>query len=157
MNMTITPLHEDRIPEVVANMCDADRLELQRLGAESPEVAIRDSIKFSGDVRMIHWGGQARSVFGVSRYMGDEFPPECVPGIPWLVGDYPPLSIHKEFIRASVKVIEGWAEEYDVLFNVVDADHWRALRWLSFLGFKPMRLNHINQYPFIEMVKLCAS
>lgn len=133
------------MPALAERLCKEDLLELDRSGWSNPLEALRFSAQSSKEVFTAHWDGRIAAVFGISSYRGSE-----ILGVPWMLGAPVPLRHAREFLSISNTVIKRWRDMYPSLFNMVDADHTRAQRWLMSLGFVPLTVHDVNGYPFIE-------
>ena len=80
-------------------------------------------------------------------------------GAIWLLATPEINRIRFSFLRESRKVVNLLNQKYKILWNYVDCRNDLHLRWLKWCGFSFLRkINHgVNQKPFYEFVKLCAT
>ena len=80
-------------------------------------------------------------------------------GLIWLLATPEIKRIRFSFLRESRQVVELLNKKYRLLWNYVDCRNELHLRWLKWCGFKFLRkLNYgVNQKPFYEFIKICAT
>jgi hypothetical protein len=133
------------IDYIAAHMCAEDVAELEASGWSDPLEAIKASIKDSDESFIASWHGKPQCVFGVGPYPKDD-----ALGVPWMLSTGRYGGVEREFMQVSRKWISEIEPGYGCLFNFVDARHVRAQRWLSALGFEPMKSHEFNNHQFIE-------
>lgn len=94
---------------------------------------------------MACWDGLPQAVCGVA-----DFTLDTDMGVPWMLSTGPRGRIARAFVEESRRFIAEWSPMYTALFNLVDARHLRAQRWLMALGFLPYKVHDCNGFPFIE-------
>ena len=77
----------------------------------------------------------------------------------WLLATPEIKRIRFSFLRESRKVVKLLNKKYRLLWNYVDCRNELHLRWLKWCGFTFLRKIKygVNQKPFYEFVKLCAT
>ncbi len=148
--ITFSSIRPLLIPEVAAKLSPAVCSQLERCGFPTADEAIRVFVAASHEAFMASWDGEPQAVFGVVEWPGDR--PKGVPkvGVPWVMSAQPPSGIRMEFMRLAEDIRDRWLQMYPILANDVDAQHVRALHWLSGMGFKPFSTKVRGDYPFIE-------
>lgn len=123
------PTDED-VLELVANILPADRDEILALGYEI-EWAIRNSIATSLEVGAIRADGKLAAITGVcqSNTLGERV-------YPWLVSTPELLRHPRAVVEYSRNILAAWLQVYPHMSNYVDQRHYRAVRWLRWLGAK---------------------
>lgn len=114
-----------------------DRLELARSVGGKPSEVLLHGIEM-GDAWTAYEDNEPICIFGV---VPTETPGT---GVIWMLGT--PLLDRKakELVRRSKQWVEHFQDDYRVLFNYVDCDNTRTLRWLRALGFRERMV--IEQY-----------
>jgi len=73
--------------------------------------------------------GEPVGMFGLVEDPADENR-----AIIWMLGSERLNKVSREVIRDTKYIIDGFLDNYDVLFNHVDARNTKAIRWLRYLG-----------------------
>jgi hypothetical protein len=142
----IKPVRDKYIPELVSNLSDIARADIEDFGRLEAKLA--DEIKGSIFTQVGLWRGQVGCLWGVRKAnLLDRY------GYLWamttnLVEEHPFI-----FARQSKMVIDQMMEEYDCLHGVVRPELKRSIRWLKFLGFEILPLQNLegtNYYPFLR-------
>jgi hypothetical protein len=107
----------------------ADKREVIAATGKSPIVALMASVAMGNSFVAEH-DGEPVAVFGLPII-------SHLPrfGVPWLMGTDTLDDISVTFGRTSVDIIESWMEQVDEMANYVDSRHYRAVKWLQWLGF----------------------
>lgn len=124
----IVPTTPGHIKQVVLNLREADRLEIEALGL-TPLRGIMLSVRTSLWARSLIWDRPV-AIFGVcgTSHFAATLTPWCV-----TTNDVNKRPI--EFMRASRHVMDEYMGTYKHLYNVVDDRHEQSKRWLQRLGF----------------------
>ena len=115
---------------LLADIRDADRLELRRASRRSLDAILRDSFALSEHTYAGLVDDKLVALFGVtplSRLTGY--------GVPWLISTNHMASHGIHVLRHSKRITQIWMREFSILRNYVDADNAAAIRWLKWLGF----------------------
>lgn len=140
---------EGAILEIASRMSAADQAEVMACSGNTPEQAIRESIQLSEVSIVYYQDGRPEAIFGVSPF---------AVGVasPWLLATEEVRKKPREFLHASKYWIASFDDQYGTLFNLVDARHKRAIKWLRYLGFEEVKTHPeygVARIPFIEMVR----
>lgn len=114
---------------------EADRRELLRLsGLPFERDTILQSVFSSRDVTGIFVDDEIAALYGVAPLQEEKS--RCV-GMPWLVAhdDFERKETAVPMMRISRRGIEKWLGEFDLLMNLVDPEHLKAVAYLKRLGF----------------------
>lgn len=122
-----------------------DLAELDAVGMSDPLEALTQSVQMCREAYVACWDGAPQAAFGVADYI-----PNTNYGVPWLLSTGKVGKHAREFMETSRRFIAAWAPMYLAMFNLVDARHLRAQRWLRGLGFEPFKLHSVHGHPFIE-------
>lgn len=171
MSFMCVPVLEDHINIIASSMKEDDKKECLILG-ETPENALRRSIKASWEVKTLLHKGKPIMIYGIGKQndvcgdiskgmiSGEEvskkiFPGEMLSeekdsGIPWALGvpfvfSYRDVGI---FMRMAQGQIRRWQKRSFVLHNYVGCHHQTALKWLSKLGFNIGKKGERELSPF---------
>lgn len=145
MKVTFSAPTAAAIEYIAANMCAEDVAELEASGWPDPLEAIKESLKDSDEAHIASWHGKPQCVFGVAPYAKDD-----ALGVPWMLSTGKFGDAARDFMKVSRRWISQIQPGYGCLFNFVDVRHVRAQRWLSALGFEPMKVHDYNNHQFIE-------
>jgi len=117
------------VKELVANLRDADRLEIMGMHT-SLEAAARYSVERSRYVAAAECDGRLVCIFGVGSMgtLSDT-------GVPWLLGTNEMRHHRRAVLEKSREYVPAMLVLYPVLRNYVDARYTEAVRWLKWLGF----------------------
>lgn len=128
-DVTIRAVRPGDLDELIANMREADRLEILGLHT-SVERAAEYSLKRSVYVAAAECEGRLVCVFGVGSMglLSDT-------GVPWLLGTHEMKRHRRDLLAHSPEYVAAMLDEYPVLRNYVDARYREAVRWLAWLGF----------------------
>ena len=110
---------------------EADKKEIQASLGWEPEKALTHSIAVSepGDA-VVTPDGDPMAVFGAAPYQ-DKF------GLIWFMSSDQIFKLNRrDFIKNSKFWVEKFFENYDILFNVIDARNDLHIRWLKWIGFE---------------------
>lgn len=140
----VTPEH---IAELVANMREEDRAEVEAIG-DSPLEAIERSVMDSAVAGAWTVDGEAQALFGLATpvVLGQM-------AMPWILTGKGVPAHRKTFFATARRIIEGWAQEYPLLVNYVDSRYKQAIRFSKHLGFEdkghpPLYMLNV---PFVRM------
>lgn len=115
---------------------DCDLLELSRASDKSPQELLKSSVEASLKdgyaMAAVTTGGLVVSLFGIGNLAA--FRDRKVGAI-WLLGHKELDQYPREFAKWSRTYCRRWQQEYDHLFNFVDADNTTSRNWLKWLGF----------------------
>ena len=115
---------------VASNIAQEDRAETLVMGFSTPLEALRRSAQASRDTRAGIVAGHPLVIVGVAQ----ETLTSDV-GHPWMLGTREVPSHARAVMEGSREVITQYLQWYRLLYNIVDARHTRAVRWLRWLGF----------------------
>lgn len=115
------------LPDILAE----DRAEWWASSLSDPKEALPLALKRSEIARAGFIDGQIAALYGVVRagFLTSH-------GIPWLIAGRHALNHPASFLRATGRAAPEIVQGFDYLENYVDARNRRAVRWLSWLGFK---------------------
>lgn len=117
--------------ELIRNLRQADKEELEALDDIHPFISIINSIKVSDMCWTARVDGKLMAIFGVApvNLLASE-------GRPWLIGTPLVDSKPKIFLENCENYIDLMADRYETMHNYVDARNVKSIRWLSWLGFE---------------------
>lgn len=123
----VTPEH---IAELVANMREEDRAEVEAFG-DDPMEALEGSVARSVEAWTAQADGRVIGIFGLA-------PPTVLSdmAVPWLLTTKDMPYHKREFLVRSRQIVNDWQSRYGLLVNYVDMRYEKALRWLKWLGFE---------------------
>jgi len=130
--ITIEQANHLDVGELLADLREADRLELEIGTGESAEKAIVDSLNDSNGGEALRFNGTLAAITGLA-YAGIVNQQHA--GCPWLVGTNSVDSFKLSFMRWSHDQIQYYLEQYEVLINLVHVDHATSISYLDALGF----------------------
>ena len=145
MTITFREPTRESLEYIAAHMCAEDLDELTACGWASPLQALIESVESSREASVAWWDGFPQAAHGVADFTLDP-----TIGVPWMLSTGPRGHIARAFVKVSEQFIADIAPMYSALFNLVDARHVRAQRWMIALGFKPYKVHDCNGFPFIE-------
>lgn len=106
---------------------EIDKKEGRAYVGENPIVALLLSIRKSEEVYVIIHKERIVGVFGVIHAYDH--------GVPWMVATEELKDFYREFYKVSLKVVEGFKQDYKSLMNYVGAENEVSIRWLEHIGF----------------------
>jgi len=119
---------------IAENIREADRRELWASSRSDPLDAMVRGMERTSSSFVAIYDGQVAAMFGASPYsiMGDK-------GAAWMIGskvlEHP--GAQKDLLRLSVPVLEYMLDQFPaLLYNFVDQRNDKAIRWLTWLGFR---------------------
>ena len=122
--------------DMAPHLRDCDVLELSRASDKAPQdllkSSVEESLKDGYAMAAVTAEGLVVSLFGVGNLPA--FPDRKV-GVIWLLGHKELTKYPREFAKWSRTYCRQWQQEYDQLFNFVDADNTTSRAWLKWLGF----------------------
>lgn len=132
---------------------EVDKGEIKASTGRPPSIVLEESLMISEDVHIIENpdNGEILGVFGVAEV--DE-----KSGAVWMLteGEYGNHSI--KIFRYVKKCIEKWEEDYDILFNFIDARRSGDFKFLETLGFTVDTEHEYyfrsDDYPFYRFWKI---
>lgn len=134
MRLQIRPARPRDAVELAATMRAEDRAEIEAYSGREPLEVLVDGFASSSEVHTARYDGAVMAMWGVVPG-----PPKLLTarvGTGWLLSselvDQHPVA----FWRACKVVIEELLERWDLLLNVIDCRHQKALRWARRLGFQ---------------------
>ena len=137
------------LEDVAGRLCAEDLDEMEAAGITNPMRPILAGWQTGRECYVASWDGRPQAVFGIADYAHDD---RC--GVPWMLSTGPRGRIAREFLKVSREFIEAWSPMYLGMFNLVDARHLRAQRWLMHLGFEAVKVHDLNGHPFFEFNRL---
>lgn len=127
VQISLQPIEEQDIQDLLANLLPEDRVEILGMGV-SPEWGIRNSVETSIESVAIRGDGELACLFGISDPL-----PLGAPR-PWLLGT-PYMRKHPfKILWLSRRIVRRWQEVFPYMTGHVDARHCAAVTWLRWLG-----------------------
>lgn len=129
--MKVRPATASDLDRIMAvGLRSADRVETMRLGID-PDTVLYNSFAISDFCAALAGEGGAIAVGGVARksLIGDI-------GLIWMLGTPEIEDNPTAFLRSTKAFLQRVQKEYASLENIVDADNYRTIRWLRWLGFE---------------------
>lgn len=151
MKISYTVADYSALVNVASRMSEADAIEVMACSGYTPEQAVLESASKSDFCIIASWNGKPQAVFGLLSQTFEG----VVVGSPWMLATEDVHAVPREFLKQSRLWVKSFTETCDILFNMVDARHTRAMRWLEWLGFTSKMLHEsygVGQVPFHEMV-----
>jgi hypothetical protein len=140
MKISLAPVTDGDISELLEGLLPADRAEILALGHD-PEWAIRNSVETSLECVAIRGDGRLACLTGVGKSAALD---DAV--YPWLLSTDMILLHPKHCLKMSKLILNRWLAVHPYMTNFVDVRHERAIRWLTWLG---ANLELVDQYgPF---------
>ena len=135
----------------------ADLAEIAAHTGHSPLQALADGVRESQWSLAVCRGHEVIALCGVGHH-----PDTPDVGVPWMLAADALIAVQTSFLRQSRVVIARMQRPYRVLANVVDARNTVHIRWLSWCGFRFIRLHPEfgqGRLPFYEFVRIapCAN
>ena len=125
--ISIRPVHELDCYELASRLRKADAEEAWASAEATPLEAVLRSWRGS----VLSWSGFADGrlvcMWGVCPGPGY--------GVPWMLGTDEVVTYQKHFLRRNRSFVLRMHQEFDRLYNWVDARNVVAIRWLRWLGF----------------------
>lgn len=128
MEISLAPVTERDILELLSDLLPADRQEILAMGFE-PEWAVRNSVATSLECVAFRGDGRLVCLTGVCEPLALD--PKVYP---WLLGTSLMLRLPRKVLVYSRKILDRWLSSHPYMCNYVDERHERAIRWLSWLG-----------------------
>jgi hypothetical protein len=130
MKLEITPLTQEGMAHVIANMTQEDHAEIIAAGIDPLKTFTHgmEQSKISGAFSL---GDKALAVFGC---MAD--PRLENVGIPWMIATDEFRTHPRDAAELTMAVVEVMQHHFPTLHNLVHCDHAIAQRWLSWCGFQ---------------------
>lgn len=150
IDVIVQPVTQDDVINLVNNLREADRLEIEATTDEDVLEAVEQTVESSPQVAMAGYAnGELVCIFGVATpfILTDQ-------GTPWCLFTPNVEKYRHLFLRQSKPYVELMLEHYKTLFNFVDCRNTLAIRWLKWLGFKfgepvPYGVQGLDFYPFV--------
>lgn len=124
------PATKDRLLEIAVDVREADRKEVFRTTGLSVTESLYDSVEASKEAFIVLYNDKSLCIFGV-------IVPNHLSNIahPWFITTNKIENHKKEFLKKSKEFVEVLLDDYDTLFNYVDAEYEDAVKWLKWIGF----------------------
>lgn len=150
----IVPVREHHIKALLAELREADLVELQAIRGWSAGREIRHAVATAVHCAACVVDGKVVAIFGDSRH-------DDVYGLPWMASSIWINQYRRQFLAECRPVIEGMRSRHRVLVNMVDVRNTLAIRWLKWLGFQflpalPYGINGELFHPFQMEGTACA-
>lgn len=151
---SLVPVEEWHIRDLLSDLREADRLELEALRGWTAEQELREAVRITPHARSCIAEGKVLAIFGDSRH--DEFI-----GIPWMVSSNAISRHARSFLVCCAEVIEDMRTRHQYLVNFADTRNNIAIRWLKWCGFeffKPIPYGRGGElfHPFTMEGTACA-
>lgn len=146
MRISLAPVEEQDILELLENLLPADRQEILAMGFD-PEWAIRNSVLTSLECVAIRGDGRLACLTGICETLALD------PKVhPWLLSTDMILEFPRKTLVYSKRILSRWQLTHPYMTNYVDARHDRAIRWLVWLGARLTFEEHFGPYrrPFYK-------
>lgn len=130
MKLEITPLTQDGLSHVIANMTQEDRDEIMAAGID-PIKAFTTGMEKSQITGAFSLGDKALAVFGC---IADANHKDT--GIPWMIATDEFRTHPRDAAELTMAVVEVMQHAFPRLHNLVHCKHAIAQRWLSWCGFQ---------------------
>lgn len=139
--------------QVSREMRYADRMEVWRGARMQPFEALSVSLEGSRNVFRIECPKEGVIALGGCSPL----PADPAVGLPWMLGTEGITRRWRAFGRLTPAIWGTVERDYRFLWNMVDAHNRLHVRWLEWSGcrFGPTRI--INDHPFLEFSRECAS
>lgn len=128
MEIKFTQTTEADLEELAANILPADKTEILAMGF-SVDWALRNSLKTSLEAVTCRANGEVACVTGVCQSIALS---DTV--APWLISTPIILANPRPQLHYSRLILNKWRAEHPYMANYVDTRHFRAVRWLKWLG-----------------------
>lgn len=147
-------VREWHIRALLADLREADRLELAAIRGWEPAREVRHAVATAAHCATCIVDGKVVAIFGDSRH-------DDVHGLPWMMSTTLISTYRRQFLAACPGVIRDMCSRYQVLINMVDVRNTLAIRWLKWLGFQflpavPYGVDGELFYPFMMEGSACA-
>jgi hypothetical protein len=126
----VSPTVQEDTVRMAPLMSLADRLECEAMGLTALE-ALQHSVAASTVADTAHIDGQPAAIWGLVP-QGLLTPRAWL----WMLGTPAVQANAKALLKMSAYFVEWAHETYPVLDALIDSRHEKALRWVSWLGFK---------------------
>lgn len=127
--LTVQPLAHDRIPLVVAQLCAADRAELDAAGIADADAMLREAVPMCAWADLVLWDGKPIAVFGVRPLPGGV-------GVPWMLSTVHLDGAGRRAVALQARrEVARMREQFGALVNLVHCQNRRALAFVKWLGF----------------------
>lgn len=128
MEIKFTQTTPDDLVELAENILPADRTEILAMGV-TVEWALKNSLETSLEAVTCRADGRVACVTGVCQSVALS---DTV--APWLISTPIILSHPRPTLHYSRLILNKWLPEHPYMANYVDCRHFRAIRWLKWLG-----------------------
>ncbi len=139
---------------LLADLREADRVELVAIRGWTAEAEIRHAISTAERCRVCIVGTEVLAIFGDSKYNDDT-------GLPWMMSSNAIIKYRRQFLAHCRDVVADMRTRHEFLVNMADARNTLAIRWLKWLGFTflepvPYGINSEPFHPFFIEGSKCA-
>lgn len=150
---SIVPASSACLPHLAQHMRQSDRDEVQAAVGWEPAYALYMSLGMSSQAFvMLDVSGTPFVIFGVAPLAGH---PGV--GVPWLLAT-PAVEQNRIFcLKTSLKYIDKFLQEYEVLLNFVDIRNRLSIDWIKWCGFSIAAYRHefgVERRPFFQFSKM---
>lgn len=134
-DIRIVPGTVELAHQLVPLLRAGDIAEGQALGFTDVGKAVVDSVRLSEASQAVFFDGELAFIFGVT---GERRPllDTSSRAQAWLLSGQACSRYRKAFLRSTRYVVDKLLEDWEELYNVIDARHSAALRWARWLGFE---------------------
>jgi len=150
---SVQPLVRDSIIEDILVIAPSlrleDRIELETVGALTPEKAL--ALGFSGNVckTIVDRFGEPVAMFGIFGHTKDD-------ASIWLLGTPGLFNVRKFFLKNSKEVIDNIRGTFKNIGNFVDSRNKTSIKWLNWCGFEKVGEHIHNDVKFYHYTKEAA-
>lgn len=130
MKVSLGPITEADIAELLENLLPEDREEILAMGFEV-EWGVRNTVETSIESMAIRGDGKLACLVGLCE--SSILAPRIYP---WMLATEVAVIDKKNNLRISRDLIRLWTSEHPYMTNWVDQRHTRAVEWLKWLGAK---------------------
>ena len=142
------------VPEDVeylgSRLRQADIDEITANGGLTPHEALEAGLANSTICQSAHYKGEPFLMFGAAPVLDNV-------GLVWMLGSDVISKAWLPVLRRSRDCLQELHDEFDLLFNYVDARNTVHIKWLRWLGFSFINLHPefgVGRLPFYEFVRI---
>lgn len=139
---------KDFIDEWSCDLRLQDKIEIGAINQnkEYIKTVITSALEKSRDNYVLYNDNSVLSIYGV-KDMGEKI------GMPWFLSTEIPEIINNDFFKISKRIVEGFKQEYNILYNYTYYNNTKSHKWLEFLGFKIIHEDVIKKFDGRKLVR----